>query len=88
MPGKEDEGREIMRWLVENVSRDLHVHIMEQYHPDAHVGKKRRVARRVPMAGAEDPTEIRYAEINRYATRSVFLFGMRPSRRGCGGSAR
>lgn len=65
MPGKEDEGREIMRWLAGNVSRDLYVHIMEQYHPDAHVGKKRRVARRARTVEGEDPTEVRYAEINR-----------------------
>lgn len=42
MPGKEDEGREIVRWLADNVSKDMYVHIMEQYRPDAHVGKKRR----------------------------------------------
>lgn len=55
MPGMEDEGCEIMRWLAENVSKDLYVHIMEQYHPDAHVGKKKR--------GAGD--KVRYEEINR-----------------------
>ncbi|BCS30018.1 putative pyruvate formate lyase activating enzyme [Aspergillus puulaauensis] len=70
MPGKEDEGREIMKWLAENVSRDLYVHVMEQYHPDAHVGKKRRVARRKAAGeeggGAEgEVEEVRYAEINR-----------------------
>ncbi|EEH18363.2 hypothetical protein PABG_00926 [Paracoccidioides brasiliensis Pb03] len=57
MPGKEDEGQEIVRWLAENVSKDLYIHIMEQYHPDAHVGKKRR-----GKSGAE---EVRYADINR-----------------------
>ncbi|KAL3497207.1 hypothetical protein BJX62DRAFT_4361 [Aspergillus germanicus] len=67
MPGKEDEGRDIMRWLAENVSRDLYVHIMEQYHPDAHVGKKRRTMRRRTEGGGEDEVkeEVRYAEINR-----------------------
>jgi putative pyruvate formate lyase activating enzyme len=68
MPGKEDEGQEIMRWLAENVSRDLYVHIMEQYHPDAHVGKKRRVTRKVRMGdeeGGAAKEEVRYAEINR-----------------------
>ncbi|OAX80702.1 hypothetical protein ACJ72_04955 [Emergomyces africanus] len=57
MPGMEDEGQEIVRWLAENVSKDLYIHIMEQYHPDAHVGKKRR--------GKAGTQEIRYAEINR-----------------------
>lgn len=57
MPGMEDEGREIVRWLAENVSKDLYIHIMEQYHPDAHVGKRRR--------GKTGGQEIRYAEINR-----------------------
>lgn len=70
MPGKEDEGREIMRWLAENISKDLYVHIMEQYHPDAHVGKKRRVTRRTRMSeakgeGETGQEEVRYAEINR-----------------------
>jgi putative pyruvate formate lyase activating enzyme len=71
MPGKEDEGRDIMQWLAENVSRDLYVHIMEQYHPDAHVGKKRRTTRRRTDGGSEDEVkeevkeEVRYAEINR-----------------------
>ncbi|RMJ21017.1 hypothetical protein PHISP_08112 [Aspergillus sp. HF37] len=58
MPGKEDEGREIVRWLAENVSRDLYIHVMEQYRPDAHVGKKRRTT------GGDDG-EVRYGEINR-----------------------
>lgn len=60
MPGKEDEGKEIMKWLAENVSKDLYVHIMEQYHPDAHVGKKKRGAKDTEGGG-----EVRYAEINR-----------------------
>ncbi|KAL4782102.1 hypothetical protein BJX76DRAFT_359269 [Aspergillus varians] len=64
MPGMEDEGGEIMRWLAANVSQDLYVHVMEQYHPDAHVGKKRRVARRRTVGGEEE-VEVRYAEINR-----------------------
>lgn len=42
MPGLEEEGARIMRWLAEEVSRDMFVNIMEQYHPDAHVGKPRR----------------------------------------------
>lgn len=68
MPGKEDEGREIMRWLAENVSKDMYVHIMEQYHPDAHVGKKKK--RRTSNQGdpgeqSSPPSDVRYAEINR-----------------------
>jgi putative pyruvate formate lyase activating enzyme len=71
MPGKEDEGREIMKWLAENVSQDLYVHIMEQYHPDAHVGKKKRGGRRQegdlsPDSSAGDG--VRYADINRAIT--------------------
>jgi putative pyruvate formate lyase activating enzyme len=42
MPGLEEEGRHIVRWLAENVSKDLYIHVMEQYHPRAHVGKERR----------------------------------------------
>jgi putative pyruvate formate lyase activating enzyme len=72
MPGKEDEGKEIMKWLAENVSKDIMVHIMEQYFPRAHVGKQSRGGRseavvqpggvRASPAGQEN---VRYAEINR-----------------------
>ncbi|RDW74491.1 putative pyruvate formate lyase activating enzyme [Aspergillus mulundensis] len=63
MPGKEDEGREIVRWLAGNVSRDLYVHVMEQYRPDAHVGKRRRGTK--GRREGEGVEEVRYAEINR-----------------------
>jgi len=74
MPGKEDEGREIVRWLAENVSKDLFVHVMEQYHPRAHVGKGKRS--RVGRAGeivepggieasSQAQKEVRYSDINR-----------------------
>ena len=77
MPGKEDEGRQIVKWLAENVSKDLFVHVMEQYHPRAHVGKERRgkVGKVSDMAvvepggveGASPKTkkEIRYSDLNR-----------------------
>ena len=69
MPGKEAEGKEIMAWLSENISRDLYVNIMEQYHPDAYVGKPRK-SNRVVEAGGEvgglrDLNARRYQEINR-----------------------
>jgi putative pyruvate formate lyase activating enzyme len=52
MPGKEEEGEKIMRWLGEEVSRDVFVHVMDQYHPDAHVGKpKGRQRRRDGVSG-------------------------------------
>jgi putative pyruvate formate lyase activating enzyme len=53
MPGQGDEGMQIVRWLAENVSKDLYIHIMEQYHPRAHVGKINK---------SSPP---RYSEINR-----------------------
>lgn len=70
MPGKEDEGREIMRWLAENVSKDMYVHIMEQYHPDAHVGKKKKQRRTTNQDNSDEESsssssDVRYAEINR-----------------------
>jgi putative pyruvate formate lyase activating enzyme len=71
MPGKEDEGREIVKWLAENVSKDIMVHIMDQYHPRAHVGKARRGASaKVVDAGSVETStaakkEVRYADINR-----------------------
>ncbi|UPX19071.1 [Formate-C-acetyltransferase]-activating enzyme [Ascochyta rabiei] len=74
MPGMEDEGKEIMRWLAENVSKDMMVHIMEQYFPRAHVGKERRsggnsksnvVEPGGVQATASTKKELRYADINR-----------------------
>lgn len=72
MPGKEDEGREIVRWLAENVSKDIMVHIMEQYFPRAHVGKPRRGGKDAEVtepggvsATKDAKTQVRYADINR-----------------------
>lgn len=67
MPGQEDEGAEIVKWLA-GVSTDLVVHIMEQYHPRAHVGKPRRTKQassgnEANIQGAKAQT--RYQEINR-----------------------
>lgn len=65
MPGKEDEGEEIVKWLANNVSKDLYVHIMEQYHPDAHVGKGKRGGKSTDPGGAPNNENVRYSEINR-----------------------
>ncbi|KAJ4990920.1 radical SAM superfamily protein [Stagonosporopsis vannaccii] len=76
MPGMEDEGKAIMRWLAENVSRDIMVHIMEQYFPRAHVGKDRRNSKDkgnkeniVEPGGVRalesTKKEVRYGDINR-----------------------
>lgn len=80
MPGHEEEGKHIVRWLAENVSKDLYVHVMEQYHPRAHVGKEGRrtgvSGRAADVAeGAMEPggrpadlkakKQVRYEEINR-----------------------
>ncbi|OHF02205.1 radical SAM superfamily protein [Colletotrichum orchidophilum] len=62
MPGKEQEGRRIMQFLAEEVSRDCFVNIMEQYHPDAHVGKSKR---RTKASLDTQDDEVRYSEINR-----------------------
>lgn len=51
MPGKEDEGVEIMRWLGNSMSKDAFTNIMEQYHPNAHVGKPSRGAKASPDSG-------------------------------------
>ncbi|KAG4440669.1 hypothetical protein IFR05_003867 [Cadophora sp. M221] len=74
MPGYESEGEEIMKWMAGNVSRDVFVNIMEQYHPDAHVGKvkhpRRNVAKPVDVGGKPLPEEaVRYEEINRHVTK-------------------
>ncbi|KAL2444135.1 hypothetical protein ABEF95_015147 [Exophiala dermatitidis] len=59
MPGKEEEGVQIVKWLAQTLGKDVFVNIMEQYHPDAHVGK--------PKRGSKD-SEKRYADINRAVT--------------------
>ena len=64
MPGKEDEGIEIVKWIARNISKDTCVNVMEQYHPDAHVGKKKKVASQAHNSAEE----VRYAEINRAAS--------------------
>ncbi|KAI9713168.1 MAG: hypothetical protein M1820_001153 [Bogoriella megaspora] len=73
MPGKQDEGEEIVRWLAKIISKDLFIHIMEQYHPDAYVGKPRRATKptlEVIEPGGETASEevkenVRYEDINR-----------------------
>ncbi|KAJ9495301.1 hypothetical protein H2202_009329 [Exophiala xenobiotica] len=62
MPGKEHEGVQIMQWLAGVLGKDVFVNIMEQYYPDAHVGKERRGAK-------TNKEEKRYAEINRPVNR-------------------
>ncbi|RMZ87269.1 hypothetical protein DV736_g5507, partial [Chaetothyriales sp. CBS 134916] len=57
MPGKEEEGVQIMNWIADTLGKDVFVNVMEQYRPDAHVGKAKR--------GAKEDAEKRYAEINR-----------------------
>lgn len=72
MPGLEEESKQIMQWLAQNVSRDLFVNLMEQYRPVAHVGKVN--TRKKGNGGEkgdgegekeEKKEERRYAEINR-----------------------
>jgi putative pyruvate formate lyase activating enzyme len=69
MPGQEDEGCEIVKWLAENISKDLYVHIMEQYHPRAHVGKPKRTTKATQVGdmstGEVAQPSVRYEEINR-----------------------
>jgi putative pyruvate formate lyase activating enzyme len=67
MPGKEEEAAQIMRWLARNVSKDLFVNVMEQYHPRAHVGKEKRkkVGGEMNRKEGKEGKEVRYADINR-----------------------
>ncbi|KAL7627612.1 hypothetical protein AAE478_001805 [Parahypoxylon ruwenzoriense] len=70
MPGKEAEGEQIMKFLAEEISRDIFVNIMEQYRPDAHVGKpKRRIKKDKDAATQGDQEEVKYADINRPVTK-------------------
>ena len=81
MPGKEKEGQEIMQWLGDHISRDIFVNIMEQYHPDAYVGKPSRSSRTSSIPGSlegastnehggavSSATSARYSDINRTVT--------------------
>ena len=80
MPGKEAEGQAIMQWLGDNISKDVFVNIMEQYHPDAHVGKPTRPRVSSKSGSSKDassngtdgkpssPISTRYNEINRAVT--------------------
>jgi putative pyruvate formate lyase activating enzyme len=66
MPGLEGEGKEIVQWLAQNVSKDIMIHIMDQYFPRANVGKARRVSK--PEGGPDSPqtkAKVRYEDINR-----------------------
>jgi putative pyruvate formate lyase activating enzyme len=72
MPGVEDKGKDIMKWLAHNLSPDIMVHVMEQYFPRAHVGKERRrragehvVEPGGVQASSTTKKELRYADINR-----------------------
>jgi putative pyruvate formate lyase activating enzyme len=65
MPGHEAEGVEIVKWLSNATGKNTFVHIMEQYHPDAHVGKRKRAG---PSRGGDEQKDVRYADINRAVT--------------------
>ena len=75
MPGLEDEGENIVRWIANEVSSDTVIHVMEQYFPRAHVGKNKRGKLEgkgqdsnsggVPVFEETRSQEVRYADINR-----------------------
>jgi putative pyruvate formate lyase activating enzyme len=72
MPGLEEEGQAIVKWLAENISKDTYIHIMEQYHPRAHVGKPKRSTKHTEivepdgeLSHEETTKEVRYQDINR-----------------------
>ena len=83
MPGLEAESVEIMKFLANDVSKDCFVNIMEQYHPDAYVGRPKRTGRqqtadKAASSGASDDadkgSQKRYAEINRAVTKEEISF--------------
>jgi putative pyruvate formate lyase activating enzyme len=70
MPGYEAEGAEIMNFLANDVSKDCFVNIMEQYHPDAYVGRPRSRSQGQSPSGDDDKDrDRRYAKINRAVTK-------------------
>jgi putative pyruvate formate lyase activating enzyme len=68
MPGFEAESAEIMKFLANDVSKDCFVNIMEQYHPDAYVGRPKARSKQAADKG-DNASEKRYAEINRAVTK-------------------
>ena len=81
MPGYESEGQKIMEWMANTLSRDIFVNIMEQYHPDAHVGKPKKPRKSTSMpkelGGAATSQEgLRYEEINRHVSKEE-IFSVR-----------
>lgn len=68
MPAYQNEGQEIMKWIASDVSKDAFINIMEQYRPDAYVGRAKRPRRSVSTEVEinKEPIEsVRYGEINR-----------------------
>ena len=70
-----------MKWVAAEVSRDMFVNIMEQYHSDAHVGKSARSMKAASASkhlegllrdgaryGVSELMKVRYSEINRPVT--------------------
>ncbi len=68
MPGFEAESARIMEFLAKDVSKDCYVHIMEQYHPDAYVGRPKTRSKQTTDKDG-NASEKRYAEINRAVTK-------------------
>ncbi len=63
-----------MKWMANNLSRDVFVNIMDQYHPAAHVGKAKHPRRSTANLGqvtrnVKTGENIRYEEINRHVTK-------------------
>ena len=61
MPGFEAESTRIMEFLAHDVSKDCFVNIMEQYHPDAYVGR--------PKTRSKQTTDKRRRQCKREALR-------------------
>lgn len=74
MPGLADEGTHIVRWLAEHVSKDMMVHIMEQFFPRAHVGKPRRQGSGVRYDDINRPVEMREVDVVRKAAEDAGLW--------------
>jgi len=57
-----------MKFLATDISKDCFVNIMEQYHPDAYVGKPRARSKQSAADKGDNGSERRYADINRAVT--------------------
>ena len=62
MPGRLEDTRKILTWIVENLGKDTYVNIMDQYHPAGLVSNKRYPELNRPVRWQEYKEAVAYAK--------------------------